>query len=165
MTHSFPCDFDLLSDILNGVDENGVDINSLMIFNPVMKTFSLLGNQAIGCGMGGGVIKGSLSNSGSAQQQNSCPDDVQTHLLKRQARMALLEQDKIALRLVVPWNPELHAGKIITLTLNNKEDPDQLNYGSGDYLIVSMTHNLKLGGFSTSTMDCVSKTVGSGGIV
>jgi hypothetical protein len=165
MNHSFPCDFDLLSDILNGLDEDGIDQNSLMIFNPVMKSFSLLGNQTLGCGMGSGVVKSSLSNSGSASQQNSCPDDVQTHLLKRQARMALLEQDKIALRIIVPWNPELHAGKVIRITLNNKQDPTQLNYGSGDYLIVSMTHNLKLGGFSTTTMDCVSKTVGQGGIV
>lgn len=161
MTHSFPCDFDLLSDILNGLGPNGVDINSLMIFNPVMKTFSLLGNQTMGCGMGGGVMKTSISNSGSAGQQNMCPDYTEQWLLKRQARMALLEQDKIALRLTVPWNPTLHAGEVIELDLRNRKDTTQKNYGSGKYLIVSMTHNLKLGGFSTTTMDCVSQTVGT----
>ncbi len=75
--------------------------------------------------------------------------------------MNLLESDKIALRITVPWNPELHAGEIIKLTLKNKNDPDQLNYGSGEYLIVSMTHNIRRGGFGTTTMDCVSKTVGT----
>lgn len=165
MTHEFPCDFDLLSDILNGIDENGVDINSIAIFNPVFKSFSLLGNQALGCGFGGGVIKSSLTNSGSAGLQNMCPDDVQTHLLKRQARMALLEQDKIGLRLTVPWNPRLHAGEVIELELHNRDDPTQLNYGSGKYLITSMTHNLKLGGFATTVMDCVSTTVGRGGVL
>lgn len=161
MTHSFPCDFDLLSDILNGIGPNGVDINSLMVFNPVMKTFSLLGNQALGCGMGGGNIKTSVSNSGSAQQQNMCPDYTELWLLKRQARMAMLEQDKIALRLTVPWNPILHAGETIELDLYNRKETTSKNYGSGKYLIVSMTHNLKLGGFSTTTMDCVSHTVGT----
>ena len=162
MTHSFPCDFDLLSDILNGLDENGVDINSLAIFNPVLKSFSLLGNQALGCGMGGGVIKSSLSNSGSAAQQNMCPDYVEQFLLKRQARMSLLEQDKIALRIQVPWQPRLHAGDVIRLTIGNKSAPDTLIYGSGDYLIVSLTHNIRLGGVGSVTMDCVSVTAGKG---
>jgi len=165
MTQSFPCDFDLLSDILNGVDANGNDINSIVLFNPVFKTFSLLGNQSLGCGLGGGVMKSSISNAGSAGQQNMCPDYSELWLLKRQARMALLEQDKIAARIVVPWQPQLHAGEVITLDLWNREQPTLKNYGSGDYLVVSMTHNLKLGGFSTTTLDCVSTTVGQGGIL
>lgn len=171
MTHSFPCDFDVLSDILNGIDENGQDINSVMLFNPVFNQFSLLGNQQLGCGMGGGVVKTSVSNAQSAQQQNSCPDYSEIWLLKRQARMALLEQDKIALRVVVPWQPQLHAGQVIELNLEHR--PRQTGagggggqiYGSGLYLISSMTHNLKLGGFSTTTLDCVSTTVGQGGVL
>ena len=101
----------------------------------------------------------------ASQQQGGCPDFSQFYALKRQARMALLEEDKIALKITVPWNPILNAGKIIRLTLNNKNDPAQKNYGSGDYLIKSLTHNIKYGGFSTTTMDCVSQTVGRGGIV
>lgn len=162
MTHSFPCDFDLLSDILNGVDEKGRDISSLTVYNPVNATFSLLGNQTRGCGLGAAVVKNAMTNAGSETAQNSCPDYAEAYLLKRQARMGLLEQDKIALRLTVPWNPVLHAGKVIKLSLHNKNDPTLLNYGSGDYLIVSMTHNIKNNGFSTTTMDCVSKTVGRG---
>lgn len=162
MTHSFPCDFDLLSDILNGVNANGEDINTLMTFNPLIKSFNMFGNKTYGCGIGSAVVKSSLSNAGSAQQQNSCPDYSQLYLQKRQARMGLLEQDKIALRLTVPWYPDLHAGKIITVNIPNKTDSEQLNYGSGDYLIVSLKHIIKYGGFATTTMDCVSRTVGIG---
>jgi len=162
MTYSFPCDFDLLSDILNGVDENGKEINSMAIFNPLMKMFNLFGNKALGCGIGGGSWKAALSNAGSAQNQNACPDYAQAYILKRQARMGLLEQDKIALRLTVPWNTKLHAGEVIRVNLYNKKMPELRNYGSGNYLIVSMTHNIKAGGFSTTTMDCVAKTVGQG---
>jgi hypothetical protein len=65
---------------------------------------------------------------------------------------------------MVPWNPELNAGKIIRLRLPNKEDETgaTLNYGSGDYLIVSLKHHIKRGQPSTITMDCVSRTVGAG---
>lgn len=162
MTHAFPCDFDLLSDILNGVNSAGEDINTLMTFNPLIKSFNMFGNKTYGCGIGSAVVKSALSNAGSAAQQNSCPDYSQLYLQKRQARMGLLEQDKIALRLTVPWYPDLHAGKIITVEIPNKSDPEKLNYGSGDYLIVSLKHIIKYGGFATTTMDCVSRTVGIG---
>jgi hypothetical protein len=66
------------------------------------------------------------------------------------------------LRLTVPWYPELHAGKVIHIELQNKVENTLLNYGSGDYLIVSLTHNIKRGGMATTTMDCVSTTVGEG---
>lgn len=162
MTHSFPCDFDLLSDILNGIDQNGKDINSMTSYNPLTGVFGLFGNQTLGCGIGGGVIKNTMTNTGSEQLQDACPDYAHLYLQKRQARMGLLEQDKIALRITAPWNPTIHAGKIIKLTLYNKNDPTQLNYGSGNYLVVAMTHNIKNNGFSTTTMDCVSNTVGRG---
>jgi hypothetical protein len=165
MSNSFPCDFDLLSDILNGIGPDGADMSSLISFNPLSSIVSLLGSQIQGCGSGSSVLKAAMSNFSSEQAQHACPDYSQFFALKRQARMGLLEQDKIALRLTVPWNPILNVGKIITLKLQNKNDPKKLNYGSGDYLIMSLTHNLKNGGFSTTTMDCVSKTVGQGGIV
>lgn len=162
MTHSFPCDFDLLSDLLNGVDENGKDINSSGLFNPVTKQFNLFGSQTMGCGVGSGNYKVGMTNQDSAGQQNACPDYSYLYLQKRQARMGLLEQDKIALRLTVPWYPELHAGKVIRIELRNKSDLTKLNYGSGDYLISALTHNIKRGGLATTTMDCVSVTTGEG---
>jgi hypothetical protein len=76
--------------------------------------------------------------------------------------MALLERDKIALRLTVPWNPIYNAGKVIKINLKNDQDSSILNYGSGNYLIVSLIHTIRSGGYSTITMDCVSQTVGQG---
>lgn len=164
ITHSFPCDFDYLSDILNGIDLDKKQMSSLIVVNPMLKAQSLLGNKATGCGMGGGQYMTSLTNYNSSKDQDSCNTDVESHLLKRQARMSLLEQDKITLRLTVPWNPILHAGKMIEVYILNKETEKYDNYGYGLYLIHSMTHNIKSGGFSTTTMDCVADTVG-GGIV
>lgn len=160
---SFPCDFDYLSDLLNGLDENGKDKNTGYVFNPVMKAGQILGVSGMQdeCGIGGFNYKEGLSNKASAQQQNSCNLDTETHLLKRQARMGLLERDKIALRITVPCNLNLHVGKILKLVWKNKFSGADV-FGAGEYLIASMTHNIKLGGFSVTTMDCVATSVGSG---
>lgn len=166
MTHSFPCDFDLLSDVLNGINSKGQNISTGLTFNLARKMVNMFGSQRSKCGgIGQGIPKISTSNEGSAKQQEVCPDYSKTYLQLRQARMALLDQDKIALRVTVPWNPIYHAGKIIEIELHNKQNPEKLNYGSGKYLIVSLLHTIKRGGFSTITMDCVAETVGQGGIV
>ena len=114
--------------------------------------------------MGGGVHKVAMSNQNSEKAADSCPDYVRVSVDKRQARMALLEKDKIALRLTVPWNTVYNAGKVINIILKNNADKSGqlLNYGSGKYLISSLVHNIKAGGYSTITMDCVSQTVGHG---
>lgn len=164
MNYTFPCDFDLLSDILNGVNDMGANINSLLVVNPTNKLFSWIGNQNRGCGIGGGVHKIALSNQNSEKAADSCPDYVRVSVDKRQARMALLEKDKIALRLTVPWNTVYNAGKVINIKLFNNEDQtgQLMNYGSGLYLISSLVHNIKAGGYSTITMDCVAQSVGHG---
>lgn len=159
MSYSFPCDFDLLSDVLNGYDEQGNQYSSLVAYNNLTGAISLFGSMG-DCGM---TPNSTATNTGSEDLQNSCNNNTQQYLLKRRARMALVEQDKIALRLVVPFNPMLNVGKVInfTYTLNEKV---KSNYGSGDYLIVNMTHNIKLGGFGITIIDCVSETVASGGV-
>lgn len=167
LAHNYPCDFDLLSDVLNGVSATGEELNTLFTFNPVMKMFNKFGSDSFGCGIGSGMPKLSMSNMGSAAQQNACPDYSHLYVHKRQARMVLLEQDKIALRIIVPWIPTLNVGKIIRLVMPNKaietkNKVPSLNYGSGDYLIVSLKHHIKRGQPSTITMDCVSRTVGAG---
>jgi hypothetical protein len=164
MTYSFPCDFDLMSDILNGIDRDGNNINSIMLFNPWNKSYSLLGSQITGCGVGAGVIKHAISNMNSAKNQDMCPDYSNVFLLKRQARMSILEREKTALRLTVPFNTDLHAGKVIQVNLYNKDTKGVL-YGSGDYLIVSMFHQILDGGLGTTTMECVTRTAGQKGIV
>lgn len=159
---SFPCDFDYLSDLLNGIDENGKDQNSMSIFDPVLKIMRTMGGkQDCDCGIGQYNYKMAQSNQASAQQRDSCNMDVESHLLKRQARMALLEKDKIALRITVPCNLDLHVGQLIKLEWKNKYRGGDV-YGHGEFLIASLVHDIKLGGFSVTNMDCVSKTVGRG---
>lgn len=167
LQYSFPCDFDLLSDILNGIDVDGTDINSLITTNYNSSTNSLLGNQSLGCGIGGGVSKVAVTNYNTEKAQDQCRFEVEKYLLKRQARMALLEQDKIALKVTVPWNPELNVGKLIKIDLYRKgldsTDPAVTRlYGTGTYLIVNLVHTVKNGGFSTTSMECVAQTAGQG---
>lgn len=163
MNYTFPCDFDLLSDILNGVGSDG-NINSMMLFNPANKRMSLYGSQIIGCGIGQANFKIAQTNLGTEQQQDMCPDFTKDYLQKRQARMGLLEKDKIALRLTVPWNSIYNVGKILRIELVNTEDDtgQTLNYGSGNYLIMSLIQNIRSGGYSTITMDCVSDSTSHG---
>lgn len=163
MNYSFPCDFDLLSDLLNGVDTDGTQLTSLTTVNALAATHSLHGDQALGCGIGSGVYNIARTNYNTEQAQDQCRFDVEKYLLKRQARMSLLEQDKIALKLTVPWNPTLNVGKTIDVGFVRKGSRSlQYLYGTGVYLIVNLVHTIKNGGFSTTTMECVAQTAGQG---
>lgn len=165
MTYEFPCDFDLLSDILNGIGPNGEMMTSTATFNIANKNFSLFGQNSVGCGIGQGVVRTMPTNEGSEKEQKTCPDQSKHYAHLRQARMALLDQDKIALRMTVPWNPLLHVGDVIKINLTNKASGGrELIYGSGDYLILHLKHHIKRRGFATLSLDCVSTTTG-GGIV
>lgn len=162
MSYNFLCDFDYLSDILNGLDLDRSLMSSLVTINPMLKSQNLLGNKATGCGVGRGQYMTAFSNFNSAGEQDSCDSDVEKHLLQRQARMSLLEEDKISLRLTVPFNTTLHAGKMIEVYIANKRTEKYENYGTGLYLIHSMTHTIKSGGYGITTLDCVSQSVGGG---
>ncbi len=179
ITFMFPCDFDLLSDILNGVDESGQNINSLTTVNPLnmaMQLFGMGGGGGSGgglmsgsCGVGSGNAKQSVTNKGTAKDQGGCETDVEKHLLKRQARMGLLEKDKIALRMTTAWRPDIHVGDLVGLNCQNNRNSRNgaggcVVYGSGTYLVTALTHKIMHGGFATTTMDCVAQTAG-GGIV
>lgn len=156
----FPCDYDLLSDLLNGLDENGNNINAGSFINPADATGNFLNGSMQAC-IRNGNFKQSMTNKGTSKQQNGCDTDVEKHLLRRQARMGLLEKDKIAFRLIAPWNPSLHAGDVIKFEWRDKDGGGQL-YGTGTYLIASLTHRIQFGGYATTTFDCVSSTVGRG---
>jgi hypothetical protein len=165
LTYNFPCDFDLLSDILNGIDVDGSFISSGIFGNLLGGFFSLFGNQSAECGLGGGNMNIAKTNFNTEQAQSQCPSEIEKYLLKRQARMSLLEQDKIALSLTVPWNPMLHAGKMIDVVFPRKgvgKGDMNMLYGSGSYLIVNLAHTIKNGGFSTTAMECVAQTAGQG---
>lgn len=167
--YEFPCDFDTLCDILNGVGNNGASQRSLQTFNPANGVWSNLGSNLGHCGIGGASALAATTNFGTAKQQDSCPTNVEKYALLRQARMMLLEPDKVALRMTVPWNPGLHAGKTINVEFLNRGDPSHIasveqrdNYGSGKYLISSLTHMYKQGGFCVTELDCVAESVARG---
>ena len=164
LRYSFPCDFDILSDALNGIDEYGNNINSVILLNPADKTFSFFNQDfdPLGCGIGSGVMKVAISNQNTAERQDMCPDYSQYFLQNRQARMGLISKDKITLRMMVPFNPKLNVGKIVNVILPNKEAAPnvELNFGSGEYLILHMFHHIINGGMATTTMDLVAKTSG-----
>jgi len=164
MGYEFPCDFDLLSDLLNGVGPDGNLLTNTATFNVAKKKFNLFGNIApVGCGIGQGVVRAQPTNEGSEEEQATCPDQSKHYAHLRQARMGLLDQDKIALRLTVPWNPTLHVGDVIRINLTNKGTKNNdLLYGSGDYPILHSKHYIKRGGYATLTLDCVSTTTGDG---
>lgn len=167
LKYEFPCDFDLLSDILNGIDVDGKEINTVAVLNPYSGQSSLFGGTVSDCGIGMGNIIHTVTNQGTAEEHNMCNSNIEKFRLRRQARMNLLEQDKIALRMTVPWNPDLHAGKTVDVNLYLKKEDglDTVLYGSGRYLIASMVHNIKAGGYSTTTMDCISQTAAQTGAV
>lgn len=165
MKYDNPCDFDLLSDLLNGIDENGNEINSVAALNPYTGQYSLFGNQDLDCGIGGGNIIHTFTNNGAAEEHNMCNSGIEQFRLRRQARMNLLEQDKIAMKIVVPWNPVLNVGKVVDVNLYVKSATGDMSvlYGSGRYLISSLVHNVKNGGYSTTTMDLISETAAKSG--
>ena len=154
---SFPCDYDVLSDVLNGINCGGKYINDVQTFNLSSGQF----NSATGViSQAGNIIK-SLTNLGTAKQQNACETNVEKYLLKRQARMGLLDKNKIALRITIPWSPWLHVGQMIYFHWNNRYDPSVEQYGSGKYLVLHLTHNIQYGGYAVTNLDCIANTYGS----
>lgn len=158
MNFEFPCDFDLLSDVLNGYDENGKDITVVSIWNYLTARFGMFGKPSE-CGNSPYMAS---TNQETESDQNSSNPNIQKYLIKRKPRMSLLDQDKIALKMVVPFSPFLHVGNVIQVEFPNKGPSGDNLYGSGNYLISSMTHNIKAGGLGITTLECVSNTVAAG---
>jgi len=164
MSFSFPCDFDLMSDIMNGYDETGKEIFTLTTIDSYKGLGAIFKSEFNNL-----LSKYSLSrfstptNLTTASMLNSNPTNVENYLLKRKARMSLLNQDKIALKMTVPFNPMLSVGKVISVTFKQKPDLTMpALYGSGNYLIVNMTHVVRPRGLAVTNLDCVAKTVGIG---
>ena len=165
MQYSFPCDFDLVTDLLNGVDLQGAIASAVAVIDPFSREFFLKAVPFIGTVDAGQTFKFMMNNFNTANERESQRFGTENSILKRQARMNLLDPDKIALRMTVPWNPMLHAGKLIKVEFPNANRDDNntlVNYGSGTYLISALVHTIKHGGYSTTTLDCVSSTVGAG---
>lgn len=169
MAYEFPCDFDTLSDVLNGVGKDGQNINSSTVFNPYLNTRMIYGSAETGCGFGGANVREAHTNQESGPAAGTQETGVEKYLHLRQARISLLQQDKVACRITIPFNPNLHVGQMIGCKFYNKTPKStfgamqiQEDYGSGDYLISTMSHIFKAGGFAITILDLVSKTVGAG---
>ena len=157
VTFNFPCDYDVLSDLLNGVNCDGMNMNDVKTFNlssGSMSSVSGVMSQAAN------IFK-SLTMAGTAEQQNSCETNVEKYGYRRQARMGMLERDKIALRITIPWTPSLHVGQQIRFHWYNRYDQSYQQYGSGRYLILHMTHNIQYGGYAVTNLDCIANTFGT----
>ena len=159
VSFNFPCDYDVLSDVLNGISCGGKYINDVKTFNPSSGSY----NSATGALSTAGNIFKALTMSGTSKQQSQgCETHVEKFLLKRQARMGLLERDKIALRITLPWSPWFHPGQMIYFHWKNRYDSSLEQYGSGKYMILHMTHNIQYGGYAVTNLDCIANTYGSG---
>lgn len=162
MTYNFPCDFDLLSDLQNGVTPSNPGNISPIATNPHTSAFNLLQSAVGNIAAGVGLLNLFHSNKGSTDNR---PETAYDLYALHDARMSLIQQDKIVINMVVPFNPILNAGKIIEVEIYPQmEHTDKLipDFGSGKYMIVNLTHNIKTGGYSTSIIDAVAHTVGSG---
>ncbi len=162
ITFNFPCDFDALTDIRDGVNCDGQNVNQTRTMNLSNGISDAVGalNQAMG--IANKLF--SMTNLGTAEQQKSCETGVEKYLHLRQARMALLDRDKIALRITIPWNPRLHVGNKIMFHWNNRYDESMRVYGTGEYIIAHLTHNIQFGGFAVTNLDCIANTLGKAGV-
>lgn len=156
MSYEFPCEFDLLSDIMNGV---GTNMSSSTGVNTVKGAFNVYGTTG-GNPLGNGLVGSVFSNKGT--EDHSATTQFEGAQQRRPARMALLTPDRISCRIVVPFNPSLHAGNMINVVFPTNEKDVEFEFGTGDYMIVSLTHDLNVGGYGVTSLDLVSRTVGTG---
>lgn len=159
ITYQFPCDFDVLSDIENGIRADGTEDVSFLSINPLDYSRNIYGTGISNCGFGGAVYGSAFTNQTTGPNLGSCEIKSELYLLRRQARLSLLDHDKMALQIVVPFNPNVFAGSVIACEFINKMDgtPD---YGSGTYLVTTATHTVKTNGFGVTMLDCVSRGLG-----
>lgn len=156
LTYEFPCEFDLLSDLMNGVGKNGSTAIAVNTVKSMFNSFGSLGNAVLG----NQLSTSTFSNKGSTDHSSETNFEASQQL--RPARLALLNSDRISLRMSVPFNPQLHAGDMIYAHFPTNQVGVEFEFGTGDYMIVSLTHNLRIGGYGITTLDCVARTVGSG---
>lgn len=164
LNYQFPCDFDVLSDIENGIDINGRENVSFVSVNPFNYVRNILGTGLNSLGIGSAIFGHGFTNQTTGPQAGTCEVKSEDYMLRRQARLSLLDQDKMALQIVVPFNPNVFAGSVIICEFMNKSDAAfEPDYGSGTYLVTTATHTVKTNGVGFSTFECVSRGVGLSG--
>lgn len=165
MTYEFPCEFDTLLDLTSGIIDNKKDYDdhkpSMVSINPFDGGIYLVDGKIFKGratkGFGGVLNAGAWSNLNNFEAPYSNanePSEVEKYLHRRTENLSAFHRENINLKMVVPFNPKMHVGKTITATFFSKREGEK-NYGSGKYLIAHLTHNVKVGGYSTTTMECI----------
>lgn len=179
MTYEFPCDFDTLLDLSGGIIHNKADHKnhkpSMVSINPFDGGVFMVDGKIHGDnklrGFGGALNAGAWSNKNNFESVKtsgtfigatttgdaSRPSGVEKYLHKRTENITFLHREKIDLKIVVPFNPTLHAGNLIDVSFFSKREKGtkNKNYGSGIYLIVHLTHDVKVGNYGTSIFECI----------
>jgi hypothetical protein len=47
---------------------------------------------------------------------------------------------------------------------NNRYDESMRVYGTGEYIVAHLTHNIQFGGFAVTNLDCIANTLGKAGV-
>ena len=159
MKYNSPCDFDLVSDLMNGYNEDGEQEGNI-IQRSWDATKAFLYETVNGLPSCNGVPDIIMDQETMQSVYGGCPTITPEAIVYRASRMALLDKDKIAMQITIPFNPQMNVGRTIDIVFYDKNN--EKNYGSGRYLITNMLHNLKSGGFGVTVLDCVSDTVAAG---
>jgi hypothetical protein len=165
LTYQFPCDFDVLSDIENGINLDGSENVSVLGLNSFSSVYQLDGAGINPCGFGGAIYNDTFTNQLTGPEAGTCEVKSEIYMLRRQARLALLDQDKLSLQFVIPFNPDIYSGDVVACVFAHKKNDGTIDedYGSGNYLVTTVTHTINLNGVGLTTLDCVSRGVGLSG--
>lgn len=173
MTYEFPCDFDTLLDLSGGIIHNKEDHKnhkpSMVSINPFDGGIFMVDGKIHGDkklrGFGGALNAGAWSNKNNfeAPGLTSRPSGVEKYLHKRTENITFLHRERIDLKIVVPFNPRLHVGNLIDVSFYSKREKGSKNkdYGSGIYLVCHMTHDVKVGNYGTTILECIKVKEGS----
>lgn len=167
MLYEFPCDFDTLLDLSSGIAINEEDYKnhrpSMVSLNPFDSGFYLVAGKShdkTRGGFGGILNAGAWSNLNT---QDDVPTRTERYLHKRSEMLSCLHRENINLKIVVPFNPEVHVGQNIKVKFEIKRDDElRVDYGSGKYLVAHLTHNIKTGGYGTTTLECIKIDTAAG---
>ena len=175
---------DLSSGILHNKDLYKDHKPSMVSINPFDSEVYLVDGKSHGArktqGFGGVLNTGAWSNinlfeaskggnggqqgPGGQQQQGEIgqgiadqPSQVEKYLHRRTEILSFLHRERVDLKITIPFTPERHVGDKINVEFYSKRDGDgtRKDFGSGEYLVVHMTHNIKVGSYGTSTLECI----------
>lgn len=125
-------------------------------------TINSIVSAVSGAASGGpaGALSSLLGGGGGGMQvvgDASRPSQVEKYLHRRTEAITHFHRESIDLKIVVPFNPNMHVGKVIRVRFQSKRDygANSDDFGSGTYLIAHMTHNIKVGSYGVTTMELI----------